>query len=318
MNCREGRHGGTALSDFGIDLIRGSSSVIVAQMAAQVTAGTKAGADVNTLSCDIKSRPPSPLRKPLSTDSEIKRQLRQPEDAKDALENGTQEDGKWDIFRAVRGDHGPERHDDHRRRARDDARARAECDVGHTPMTTNDHKPTSGSTPAIAEDAMGLERSEKPTVKPASASAIGFGSATLSSFSTGPPPARTIRARGGTWRWCCAGCAWTRTARGLARCSVGCDHTRTAATKVKESIASSVSARVADALSLLLAHSTIGKQRIIQYCTVQGSPHFCRSEHPVPSELHPFQSRPSGMIKKTSKNAATCSQVAGIEGRQQA
>ena len=29
---------------------------------------------------------------------------------------------------------------------------------------------------------MGLERSEKPTVKPASASAIGFGSATLSSF----------------------------------------------------------------------------------------------------------------------------------------
>ena len=116
-------------------------------MAAQVTAGTKAGADVNTLSCDIKSRPPSPLRKPLSTDSEIKRQLRQPEDAKDALENGTQEDGKWDIFRAVRGDHGPERHDDHRRRARDDARARAECDVGHTPMTTNDHKPTSGSLP---------------------------------------------------------------------------------------------------------------------------------------------------------------------------
>ena len=61
------------MSDFGIDLIRGSSSVIVAQMAAQVTAGTKAGADVNTLSCDIKSRPPSPLRKPLSTDSEMKR-----------------------------------------------------------------------------------------------------------------------------------------------------------------------------------------------------------------------------------------------------
>ena len=149
-----------------------------------------------------------------------------------------------------------------------------------------------GSTPAIAEDAMGLERSEKPTVKPASASAIGFGSATLSSFSTGPAPARTIRARGGTWRWCCAGCAWTRTARGLARCSVGCDHTRTAATKVKESIESS-RARVADALSLQLAHSIqVRKQR-----TIQGSPHFCRSEHPVPSELHPIQSRPSGMIK---------------------
>ena len=82
---------------------------------------------------------------------------------------------------------------------------------------------------------MALERSEKPTVKPASESAIGVGS-TYSSFSTGPPPARTMRARGETWSWCCAGCAWTRTARGLARCSAGCDHARAAATKVKESI----------------------------------------------------------------------------------
>ena len=86
---------------------------------------------------------------------------------------------------------------------------------------------------------MALERSEKPTDTPASASAIGFGSPTLSSFSTGPPPARTIRARGETWSWCCAGCAWTRTARGLAWCSVGCDHARAAATKAKVSIESS-------------------------------------------------------------------------------
>jgi hypothetical protein len=42
-------------------------------------------------------------------------------------------------------------------------------------MTTDDHKPTSGSTPAIAEDAMALERSEKPTVTPASESASGVG-----------------------------------------------------------------------------------------------------------------------------------------------
>ena len=133
----------------------------------------------------------------------------------------------------MRGDHGSERHDDHRRRTRDDARARAA--TSDTPMTTTSRRagqrlrsprtrwPWRGEREA---DCQARERvSDRLRLSHALQLLNRSAACTHNSSSRRDVEVMLRRLR-----------LDEKYGARAARCSVGCDHARAAATKVKGSI----------------------------------------------------------------------------------
>ena len=138
----------------------------------------------------------------------------------------------------MRGDHGPERHDDHGRRARDDTRARAEQRRGRA---HDDRRPQADERVHACDrrgrDGLGEEREADRHARERVRDRLRLTHAlqllnrsaacTHNSSSRRDVEVMLRRLR-----------LDEKYGARAARCSVGCDHARAAATKVKESIES--------------------------------------------------------------------------------